>query len=301
MIEEALYRHLQQCEELRPFLATYGGKMAIFNQEAPPDTDAGWGEGSQYARIVFMEDTMSDPDRRVSGTLIVDVICEKGKQYPEDILPIIKPLIDGYFFTDADKDMTVSAHWSASDLFTTPPENKINGVTITFNLLFYPKQTTQDPDPIEAINLWSSGELQELLGHELYVIGDDTLPAVFRPTGEKPAIYWRVSGIGPCNWISDTWAACWQTATLQGYIIAPNHGDTEIKIARVIVNTLTNKKRLRTAESVFMVDRTNSISTTSGSQRNGQVSIEATYGVPNIPPESEKMMHITVTDIWKGD
>lgn len=296
MIEESLYQHLQQCEALKPYLATYNGAMAIFNQEAPSDTDPGWGKSSQYGRIVFMEDTKSDPDRRMTGTIIVDVICEKGKQYPEEIAPIIKPLIDGYFFTE--NGITASAHWTSSDLFTTPPEDKTNGVTMTFSLLFYPPQTTQDPDPIEAVNIWSSGELQQILSRELYVIGDDALPGVFRPTAEKPALYWRLAGITKCSWIPDTWAASWQTASLQCHIIAPNHGDLETEIARVIVNTLTNKKRLRTAESVFMVDRANSISTTSGSQRTGQVALEATYGVPNIPPETEKLEHINITDRW---
>lgn len=290
MLEQVIYEHLQCCEVLRPYLASYAGHMAIFNQEAPSDTDGKWAECSQYGRIVFALDTREDPERKMNGVLAVDVICEKGKQFPEEIEPILKPLIDGYFFTS--EEVTVSAHWESSDLFTEDGANKINGVTLVFRLLAYPKQATTDPDPIEAVNKWSGGELQQVLGHGLYVVGDEALPSVFRPAEDKPAIYWRISRITKCGWIPDTNAASWQTATLQGHVMAPNHNDTEIRIARVITNTLTNIKRLRTTESVFMVDRANSINVSSGAKA-GQVSVEVTYGIPNVPPESEKLAHIT--------
>ena len=69
MIEQALYEHLQDQEALLPYLATYASKMAIFNQEAPADTDPLWGSGPQYGRIVFAVDLQGDPERTMGGML----------------------------------------------------------------------------------------------------------------------------------------------------------------------------------------------------------------------------------------
>ena len=293
MIEQVIYEHLQSCGALKPYLASYAGRMAIFNQEAPADTDRKWTGGKQYGRIVFALDTREDPERKLNGVLAVDVICEKGKQFPEEIEPILKPLIDGYFFTS--EELTVSAHWESSDLFTEDGADKINGVTLVFRLLAYPFQLTSDPDPIEAANKWSKEELADILGHGLYVIGDETLPAVFRPAADKPAIYWRISRIMKCAWIPDTNAASWQTAVVQGHVMAPNHSDVETSIARTIATTLTNKKRLRAEDSVFMVDRANSVNVSSGT-RAGQITLEMTYGIPNIPSAAMKIKNISVRD-----
>ena len=148
MVEQTIYEHLQGCTELKPFLGTFAGQMAIFNQEAPADTASEWGD-SQYGRIIYAIDTKEDPDRRFGGVLMVDAVCQKGEQYPEDIEPILRAAIDGFFFTQG--DMTVSAHWSSSDLFRTMADDKINGVTLTFGLLAYPKQITVAPDPIRDV------------------------------------------------------------------------------------------------------------------------------------------------------
>ena len=295
MVEQTIYEHLQGCTELKPFLGTFAGQMAIFNQEAPADTASEWGD-SQYGRIIYAIDTKEDPDRRFGGVLMVDAVCQKGEQYPEDIEPILRAAIDGFFFTQG--DMTVSAHWSSSDLFRTMADDKINGVTLTFGLLAYPKQITVAPDPISAMNAWSSNALPQILGRRIHVIGSSTLPKVFRPTADLPAIYWRISNISKCTWIPDTQAACWQTAVLQGHIMVSNHDD-EGEIARIIVNTLTNKRRLITEESTFLVDRNNRISVSAGHERTGQVVIEATYGIPNIPADTEKLKNITT--LMKGE
>ena len=41
MIEAQIRRHLVQQADLEPFMAKYAGEIAVFNQEAPPDTDPG--------------------------------------------------------------------------------------------------------------------------------------------------------------------------------------------------------------------------------------------------------------------
>lgn len=44
-------------------LATYDDSPAIFNDQAPDDSDRGW-EGNQYGRIIYGLNLKDDPERR---------------------------------------------------------------------------------------------------------------------------------------------------------------------------------------------------------------------------------------------
>lgn len=277
MIEEALYKHLQsQTDILGPYLATHNGKMAIFNQEAPTDEDEGWANESQYGRIVFALDLSEDTQRGYSGTLAVDICCEKGQQVPEEMEPIVRALIDGYFFTTA--GMTLAAQWSASNYFTEPTE-KVIGVTLTFGLLAFPKQTTNDPDPIALFNSWTRNELEKVLGKKIRIIGYDEAEEAWKPSNNAPAIYWRLETIAPCGWIPDTYNCNWQTAVVYGHILAGDKaGNTAI--ARQIDNILTLKRRLIFEDkSPLMVDRNIRVNLGNDQHRVGQITIDATYGI----------------------
>lgn len=287
MIEQALYKHLQAQDVLAPYLAKYSEAMAIFNQTAPSDTDSKWHRGSQYGRIVFAVDLNDDPDREIGMQLLVDIMCMDGEQYPEDVEPIVRHLIDGYFFSAIDTT-TFSAQWKSSKYFT-EPTSKVCGVTLTFELLAFPTQLTIDPDPIKLINKWTSEELSEISDKQITVIGQDALPEAWKPTDDAPAVYWRLGNIQKCNFIPDTYNCSWQTATLHGHIMAPSK-NTAIFLSRLIDNTLQLKKRLIFDDnSPLMVDRSIRVSPDADQMRAGQVTIEATYGILNIPKQAPKM------------
>lgn len=277
MIESALYKHLQAQERLlSPYLAIYGGKMAVFNQEAPADTDSGWETQSQYGRLVFAIDLSEDTERKYSGTMAVDVVCEKGKQLPEEMEPIVRSLIDGYFFST--DEGTMAAQWSGSNYFTDATE-KIIGVTLTFGLLAFPNQLTIEPDPVRLLNLWSSTELKEELGSNLHVIGHDTMKNAWKPTNEAPAIYWRLTNVNPTAWIPDTLNCSWHTAQISGHILAPDK-TVCASITRLIVNMLTMKMRLIFEDqSPLMVDRNIRINLGQDQMRTGQITLDAVYGI----------------------
>ena len=161
MIEEQVRQHLLEQDLLKQYMATYADTMAIFFQEAPDDTDEFWGKGSQYGRIVFYIDMQDDPQRNISGTLSINLFCENGtEQIPEEIAPILKSLIDGYFFSN-DK-VTMAAQWSGTQLFSEPTK-KVIGATLIFALMDFPNQETTEPDPIRLINDWTFKELPQIL------------------------------------------------------------------------------------------------------------------------------------------
>ena len=272
MLEQILYRHLQSCTtELSQHLAQYNDRMAIFNQEAPDDQDEGWGEGSQYGRIVYAVNLQDSAERIVSGTLTVDVICQNGKQIPEEMEKEVRPLLDGYFFTT--DYQTIAAQWSASHYFT-DASRKEEGVTIAFTLLAFPKQTTSEPDPIQAINEYT----KELIPNSC-VIGLDTIEETWKPSNNVPAIYWRLVDISPCSWIPSTYACEWQTANCRAHILAPDK-DIEITLSRTIDNGFSFRKSLRLPDDTYMrVDHNIRIYPGADRLKQGQVTLEATYGL----------------------
>ncbi len=271
MIEQALYKHLQAQESLRPFLATYKKKMAIFNQEAPADKDPGWAKGSQYGRVVFAVDLQGDPERTMGGMLSVDISCDEDKQFPEDIEPIIRALIHGYFFSSG--TFTVSAQWKNSSYFT-EPTNHVTGCTVTFDLLGFPVITTSSVDAVARMNEWCAN-----IPH-VHVINYKPLPAdAWKPSEGESAVYWRRVQIAPAGWIPDTFQTIWRTATLKGHIFSETLAEASDLAEDITIRLYAAKRLLKAGEAPIMVNRKNTTDNGSDPLRTGQVTVEATYGV----------------------
>lgn len=271
MIEQALYKHLLEQASLAPFLAEYNGSLAIFNQEAPSDADDLWGAGPQYGRVVFAVDLQGDPERTMGGSLAVDIMCKENEQFPEEIEPIIRELIHGYFFSNG--TFTVAAQWKNSSYFTEPTDH-VTGCTVAFELLAFPVMTTIDPDVIARLNEWSA----QIPG--LHVINYDGLPGTaWKPTGDESAVYWRCGPEAPAGWIPDTFQTIWRKTTVKGHIFSKDMVTTGT-VAREIVYRLYAAKRLmKSGEAPIMVNQRNSIELGADPLRTGQVTVEATFGV----------------------
>ncbi len=271
MIEQALYEHLIRQPALHPYLALYAGKHAIFNQEAPADMDELWGCGPQYGRIVFAEDMQGDPARTMGGLLSIDILCKEDEQFPEDIEPIIRSLVHGYFFSNG--TFTVAAQWKNSSYFT-EATNHVTGCTVTFDLLGFPILTTDTPDVIERLNEWTAAI------DGLHVINHSPLPdTAWKPSEGESAVYWRLVTERPAGWIPDTFQTIWRTATVKGHIFSEDIS-TAITVARNLRTRLYADKRLiKAGETPIMVNTKNSLDDGADPLRTGQITVEATYGV----------------------
>lgn len=271
MIEQALYQHLVSRDELAPFLATYANKLAVFNQEAPADKDPLWGHGPQYGRIVFAEDIQGDPERTMGGTLAVDIMCKEDEQFPEEIEPVLRNLIHGYFFSSG--TFAVAAQFKNSSYFT-EPKDQVTGCTVTFDLLAFPVLTTDTPDVISRLNAWTS----EIDG--LYVINHDKLPSdAWKPGPGETAIYWRTVSENPANWIPDTFQTVWRTATVRGHIFAEDIATASAVGRDLVIRLHASKRLLKPGEPPIMVNRRNTLDNGADPLRTGQVTVEAVYGV----------------------
>lgn len=276
MIEQALYEHLQEQDSLRPYLAEYAGKMAIFNQEAPADSDEVWGAGPQYGRVVFAVDLQGDPERTMGGRLALDILCKEDEQFPEEIEPILRSLIHGYFFCR--KKFVVSAQWRDSLPFT-EVEKKLTGCRVTFDLLAFPI-SNYAPNVIEQFNEWSSAI------DGLHIINRDPLPtAAWKPSNGQTAVYWRVAKEEQCRWIPTTFSTVWMTATVKGYIFSESPAAAAEVANRLKMQLYADKrlkkdgKLLRAGESPIMVNSKVIVDNGADPLKVGQLTVDATYGV----------------------
>ena len=289
MIEQALYEHLQAKDYLLlPYLATYSDRMAIFSQEAPADNDSFWGEGPQYGRIVFAVDLQGDPERTMGGSLSVDILCKKGLESPgdpEDIEPIVRSLIHGYFFSAG--TFTVSAQWADSRYFT-EPQNEVIGCTMTFDLLAFPIITGTLLDVISRLNAWCVPRFPNI-----HVINAAPLPApAWKPVKGESAVYWRVLKEDPAGWIQDSWSTIWRTATVKGHIFSETPAEAYSAGQTIITRLYSDKRIFKDGESPIMVNRRNSYDNSADPLRTGQVTIEGTYGIIVYTPPEETIQTI---------
>lgn len=285
MFEETLYQHLIASEELAQLLTTYQGKPAIFREEAPGDMDPGWADGPQYARLVYGVDMQGDPERKTSGTLSIDVFCAAGSFNPEDLEPIVRSLIDGYFFSDTAQ--TMAAIWERTDGFQveTGKGSNINGVTLTFSLSAYPAQETGAPDPVQRLNSWCKDEYPDAK-----IIGLDALPNVWKPTNTAPAVYWNLQQIGPGR-IPDSWACTWRTATLRGFVMAPGE-IARNGLVRSMADRLDELSRLIFPDNSPLMFQQITAKINADPLKEGQITVLGEYGITRKLPQRPTLNHI---------
>lgn len=272
MIEQALYEHLISQTGLTDQLTSYNGVPAVFNQKAPADPDDLWAQGAQYPRVVFYVDLQGDPARTMGGSLAIDVQCPEDGTPPEELEPVVRDLVHGWFFSGS--GAVAEAQWKESRYFTEPTEQVV-GCTVSFDLLAFPILTTDEPDVIDRINEWTAK-----LDENLHVINYTALPSTaWRPEDGESAVYWRLVKDDPAGWIPDTFQTIWRTATVRGHIFSQDKR-TAAKAARSIIYGLyTVKRLLRSGEAPIMVNRRNTDDLTADPLRTGQLTVEATYGV----------------------
>lgn len=271
-MEEIIYKHL--CSQFNNgILAQYADTPAVFNTQAPDDMDESWND-AQYPRVIFDLNMQSDSERKISGQLMVDVMCENetSSVQPETLESIAKAAVDGCFFSNA--ELTISAQWNRSDAFT-QNDDKVTGITLTFDVLAYPIQETEEPDPVLAVNLWL-----KTLYQNAYVIGKDTLPEVWIPTVETPAIYCRLSNLSESSRMKSTAAVTWIGATMNINIMSPSEKVRSIMIKHSI-QILENATRLILNDGSPMLIDNITGNMAADPLREGQIQIKATYGVLN--------------------
>lgn len=201
MIEALLQRQLSEDKDLGEMLASYGGESAVFYQKAPMDVDPMW-DGLSFPRVHYNLDFTYDPERKVSGVLSVDLwACSlnhwgDGRSVDRVIAERLEELISGVFYS-GEGACTYCAIWRDSVSFVgqatslrreaSPVETF--GITVTFDLIAFPVQAYDAPDPVWGLNLWVKENFPEVM-----VLGLEEIPEIWHPTAGVPLLYWRMTG-----------------------------------------------------------------------------------------------------------
>lgn len=277
MVEEKIYDYLRHNQHIIPFVAMYGGRPAVFLQEAPADTDKGWEDGEQYGRIVFGVDFAGDAERAVSATLWVEVFSHKDGPAPEKIAPVIMDVLDNRFFADGEEVIALS--WTATNGFQETRNDKlINGATLNFDVTYFPLQQTTSPDPVMAINLWTKERLNSAL-----VIGLDDLPDSWTPE-ENPTVYWRVSALKPGTLHPSTYHVTWHDVDLSGHFMIDDT-NTRLTVCKALIDDLSAYDTVMLDDGSPMFILRIAYTAAADAIKTGQIAVTASYGTLRKYPE----------------
>lgn len=274
MLDGLLKKQVRSCAHIAGMLASYGGKPAFFYQESPPDTDPLW-DKSCYPRADYNVDISYNPERKSSGILQINIWCSaESIAMPEDIEKRFRELINGTFYSGTEK--TVCAVWSRSDAFSfdkgsrTSPE--IFGVTMLFELMEFPVQSTTDPDPVQGLNEWIKSRFPETA-----VIAHDRLPEIWKPSDESPAVYWRFAGADTDDKQS-SYAVTWFIGHFAAHIIADSVTERNRWLKAITEDLQTAGEVILQDGSPMFINQLK-ISHNADSLRDGQLEVTGRYGV----------------------
>lgn len=214
-----IYQRLVTSEDLSELMAQYDSRPAVFYQHPATADDPKWSD-PQYPRIDYIVDMQENPARNTSGIFMLNIWCdsENGPE-PETIERTVRDLFHATF-AQAD-DYPYCFAWVRSDTFTgtTDKEKNIHtiGVTVVFDIMAFPEQSTLYPDPIKAMNDWTKTILPNAV-----VIGKDTFTGWLVPSEAKPVIYWRLAGQ---SIRSKHFTHTWLDVSLEGHVYARSADD----------------------------------------------------------------------------
>lgn len=274
-LEELIYQQLIFDPVMVEKLTTFGGKPAVFEISVPPDTDKGWIKNKQYPRIAYSVDKQENPERKVNGTMVLDIATQGDIEVLEERA---REILSNVFFETSDG--TYALVWNQSPVFE--EEDNVIGVTMTFDLFAFPSQMTTTPDPVAGMisrtaTIWPSAYLF-----------DSSQGPVWKPTVDSPAVYWRVTSLAretPTN------AVIWISVTIQGHIFAPNSSD-RIKLLRALVENLSIQDRVNLSDDSPLFIQNISADSGKDPLREGQITLNARYGILRTKPSAPELTNI---------
>lgn len=287
-IRQLIHEQVSADAQIAGMLAAYNGAPAFFYQKAPSDKREGWGE-PRYPRADFNLDTRYDPERKTAGTLTVNIWCTTECPAVDNADPDraieqrLLDLISGTFYTGSDRE-TVCAEWERSDEFLYERGNKqdnttpeVYGLTVTFSLIAFPAQITIDPDPIQGLNDWTRRHFPKML-----VISHDSLPPVWKPSDENPAVYWRFTGTSSTD--RQSYAVTWYNGSFAAHIIAESVTERNRWTKAIIERAQIDGEVILLDTSPMFIKQ---IAIRNGADplREGQIELTGQYGVLTRHPD----------------
>lgn len=284
-MEEIIYNYLISQTNITDKLTTYHGIPAIFNREAPAATDPGWKPGQQYPRIIYGLDMQDDPERKTSGTLIMDVYIS-NEIFLEDIVPAVVDSVTERFFSDDTN--TIAVMWRQNEPFSTADDgSEINGSTITFDVVSFPSQHLSFPCPVTAVDIY----LKKLFP-DYIILGSDSPSGMFQATDEKPVLYTRLQQINQGTY-PGTYHVTWYNPVMVIHVIAPSITVRETILKQIIEHMQRDIRIMMPDKAPMMLQRV-AVTTGADQLKIGQLVVEGTYGILREYPDIETIKNVTI-------
>ncbi len=280
-LEDLIYQRLIQDATLAGALAKYHSAPAVFYQTAPDDTAAGWQQRKQYPRIDYVVDYISNPERKTSGLMTLNLLSTEDGLPPEELEPTVRSLLCGVFLCPTE-DVPYCMAWARSDAFEqqTKSGGLITGITIQFDVFAFPSQISADPDPVLAMNhfIETAHWNAEIIG------GKKTTDQVFIPTKTHPAFYFRLETM---QLNRETNTVAWMDATIACHIFAGGH---EIEWLKALTDRLALAGEVTMLDGSPMFLRNIKADSTMNALSTGQIRLFAHFGLLRRPAYSHPLV-----------
>ncbi len=294
-LEELIYRRFISSESLAKHLATFDKMPAVFSPEPPADNQEGWGDNTQYPRVVYNFDLQANEERRSAGTLSVSLLCQNTTEVmPEAIEPIVRDCLRDVILNPEGGTPYCFA-WARTDAFST--DEKTGDVTIgseiRFDILEYPSQETTDPDPIIAINKY----IKELYP-ECLIMGHDRMKEITEATAEQPVIYCRLVSADKAE---ETNTVAWMDGRIAVHILCPDSGIRK-KMAAAITNRMSLDGEIIMLDQSPMFIKRLQVNYKSDYLKDGQIFVTSHYGLLRYraKPHTMTAVHINFKEGYNG-
>lgn len=271
-MKSVIYKYLNSLDIAG--LATHDGSPAIFNDQAPDDSDSGW-KGSQYGRIIYGLNLKDDPERKVSGTMQIAVAYLFTLEGHNNLLKAKKALkkaFEGVFLTD--EETTISLVWRKTESFqeTIEGQNDVEvcGAVMTFDAYAFPKHSYL---PLDAV-----GSLAKHIDDKwnVTVINNTELDEIWKPDDEEVVVYTRLDSMQPGTFPS-TYACTWFTNNIKVHVISGSDVNADQFVMNLLQDLQERERFVMNDGSPFFVNQL-AYSTKLDPLKDGQVTVRGQYG-----------------------
>lgn len=284
-------KRLIENDVLKEHLAKYDGVPAVFDTEAPPDQEKGWGRKTQYPRCTYVIDMQANEERSSVGTMDVTVYAVNDSMLILALTAAIKDSFRDIILNPEGDDGPYSFAWSRTEGFAIESTNII-GQTIEFDLMEYPKQETTDPDPQLTVSQFAKDIYPDAVVLGMDRIGDVTDSSL------APVIYVEIQSLTKTtghNMNQVTWFNCEMTI----HVLYPVQSDN-IKLCAGMTQVFSKAEYLIMDDGSQMDVNRVQFDRKADYLRSGQITLNGKYGVVKTSPLEHRMFKAMKTHIFNG-
>lgn len=264
-LEEILFELLAENEDLKPLLAVFEGKPAVFYMKPPEDTDTGW-EGGQYPRVIFYPDLYEDLEKKRAGLLEMDIECKDHKIHPREIELALSHALANTFVQP--RRGTAYAFRKRNDEIIRRKQSGEDFSSLLYEILEFPSSDASNPDPVAVLENF---QLECLPG---FVLGKKE-ESIYRVEANEPAYYFRLENVTRAE---ETFSVIWMEGEIGVHIFAPSREET-LRWMAYMSHALTERGYLEMSDGSPMQLVKAEGNYTKDILTNGQLTLSVRFGI----------------------